>query len=105
MPGEGACFSAYSAEAIQAISTGGHIAMIPYSPPLADMRFALDELALLPEIARLPGCEQASADLVDAVLEEASRLARDVLAPLTDVGDPHPARLAHALARPPTASS
>ena len=51
--------------------------MIPYSPPLADMRFALDELALLPEIARLPGCEQASADLVDAVLEEASKLARD----------------------------
>ncbi|HEX3500411.1 MAG TPA: acyl-CoA dehydrogenase N-terminal domain-containing protein, partial [Stellaceae bacterium] len=56
--------------------------MIPYSPPLADMRFALDELAGLPQIARMPGCEQASADLVDAVLDEAAKLARDVLAPL-----------------------
>src|SRR5229473_4065348 len=102
MPGEGACFSAYSAEAIQAISTGGHIAMIPYSPPLADMRFALDELALLPEIAQLPGCEQASADLVDAVLEEASKLARDVLAPLNDVGDRERARLENGVVRTPT---
>ena len=47
--------------------------MVPYSPPLADMRFALDELAGLSEIAQLPGCEQASADLVDAVLEEAAK--------------------------------
>jgi 3-(methylthio)propanoyl-CoA dehydrogenase len=75
--------------------------MIPYSPPLADMRFALDELAGLPEIARLPGCEQASADLVDAVLEEAAKLARDVLAPLNDVGDRERARLENGVVRTP----
>jgi alkylation response protein AidB-like acyl-CoA dehydrogenase len=75
--------------------------MIPYSPPLTDMRFALDELAGLPEIARLPGCEQASADLVDAVLEEASKLARDVLAPLNDVGDRERSRLENGVVRTP----
>ena len=76
--------------------------MIPYSPPLADMRFALDELAGLPQIAGLPGCEQASADLVDAVLEEAAKLARDVLAPLNDVGDRERARLENGVVRTPS---
>jgi alkylation response protein AidB-like acyl-CoA dehydrogenase len=76
--------------------------MIPYSPPLADMRFALDELAGLPQIALLPGCEQASADLVDAVLEEAATLARDVLAPLNDVGDRERARLENGVVRTPS---
>jgi alkylation response protein AidB-like acyl-CoA dehydrogenase len=76
--------------------------MIPYSPPLADMRFALDELAGLPQIALLPGCEQASADLVDAVLEEAAKLARDVLAPLNDVGDRERARLENGVVRTPS---
>jgi alkylation response protein AidB-like acyl-CoA dehydrogenase len=76
--------------------------MIPYSPPIADMRFALDELAGLPQIARLPGCEQASGDLVDAVLEEAAKLARDVLAPLNDVGDRERARLENGIVRTPT---
>ena len=58
-----------------------------YTAPLADMRFVLDEMAGLPEIAALPGCEQAAPDLVDAVLDEAGKLARDVLAPLNAVGD------------------
>jgi 3-(methylthio)propanoyl-CoA dehydrogenase len=76
--------------------------MIPYSPPVADMRFALDELAGLPQIAQLPGCEQASADLVDAVLDEAAKLASDVLAPLNDVGDRERARLENGVVRTPT---
>jgi alkylation response protein AidB-like acyl-CoA dehydrogenase len=76
--------------------------MIPYSPPLDDMRFALDELAGLPQIAQLPGCEQASPDLVDAVLEEAAKLAGDVLAPLNDVGDRERARLENGVVRTPS---
>ena len=67
--------------------------MIPYSPPLADMQFALEHVAGLAEIAGLPGCEGAAPDTVMAVLDEAAKLARDVLAPLNDVGDKTPSRL------------
>jgi 3-(methylthio)propanoyl-CoA dehydrogenase len=72
-----------------------------YTAPLADMRFVLEEIAALPEIAGLPGCEQASPDLVDAVLEEAGKLARDVLAPLNVVGDRERARLENGVVRTP----
>ncbi|AQU84359.1 MULTISPECIES: acyl-CoA dehydrogenase [unclassified Halomonas] len=61
--------------------------MIDYTAPLRDMQFILDELAGLEGIAELPGCEDASADLVSAVLEEAGKFASGVLAPLNPIGD------------------
>ncbi len=61
--------------------------MTDYAAPIADMRFVLDELAGLGEIAGLPGYEEATPDLVDAVLSEAGRLAAEVLAPLNYSGD------------------
>ena len=64
-----------------------------YSAPLADMRFLLREVAGLAEVARLPGCEEATSDLVDAVLEEAGKFAAGVLAPLNSVGDRESCRL------------
>jgi acyl-CoA dehydrogenase len=61
--------------------------MTDYTAPLADMRFLLKEVAGFGAIARLPGCEEATPDLVDAVLEEAGKFAAGVLAPLNSVGD------------------
>ncbi|RMD62135.1 MAG: acyl-CoA dehydrogenase, partial [Alphaproteobacteria bacterium] len=61
--------------------------MSEYAAPIADMRFVLDELADLAGIARLPGYEDATADLVDAILNEAGRFAAEVLAPLNHPGD------------------
>src|SRR3546814_6618521 len=58
-----------------------------YEAPIAEMRFALDAVAGLPEIARLPRYEEATPDLVSAILEEAGKLAADVLAPLNQAGD------------------
>ena len=58
-----------------------------YTAPTEDMRFVLDEIAGLPEIAGMPGYEDATPDLVDAVLTEAGRLASEVLAPLNHTGD------------------
>jgi alkylation response protein AidB-like acyl-CoA dehydrogenase len=72
-----------------------------YAAPLADMRFALDEIAGLGEIAALPGCEQATPDLVDAVLEEAAKLAGGVLAPLNRIGDRQGSRLENGVVRTP----
>jgi 3-(methylthio)propanoyl-CoA dehydrogenase len=61
--------------------------MSPYAPPLHDMKFVMNELAGLDEVARLPGYEDASADLVDSVLEEAAKFASGVWAPLNSTGD------------------
>jgi alkylation response protein AidB-like acyl-CoA dehydrogenase len=58
-----------------------------YTAPLTDMRFLLQEVTGLAAIAQLPGCEDATADTVAAVLEEAGRFAAGVLAPLNSVGD------------------
>ena len=67
--------------------------MTDYTPPLAGMRFVLRELVGLDRIVALPGCEHVTPELVDVVLEEAGRFARDVLAPLNRVGDQQGSRL------------
>src|SRR5512142_3299251 len=58
-----------------------------YRAPLADMQFVLNELAGLEEVAKLPGCEEAAPDTVNAILEEAAKFATDVLDPLNRSGD------------------
>jgi len=58
-----------------------------YVAPLDEMRFVLDHLAGLPEIATLPGYEDAQPDVVEAILTEAGRFAAEVLAPLNATGD------------------
>jgi len=55
--------------------------------PLKEMRFVMDELAGLPEISQLPGYEDATPDMADAILEEAAKFTSEVLAPLNQVGD------------------
>ena len=54
--------------------------------PLPDMQFVLQELIGLDEMAELPGCEEVTPDLVDAILDEAGKFACDVLAPLKQTG-------------------
>ena len=63
-----------------------------YTPPLPEMRFALD-LAGLEQVAALPGGAETTPDLVDAVLAEAAKLASEVLAPLNQPGDKEGAKL------------
>ena len=70
-----------------------------YTAPLADMRFALREVAGLAAIAALPGYEHATDDTIDAVLEEAAKLAGNGLAPLNRDGDKVGARLENGVVR------
>ena len=70
-----------------------------YTAPLADMRFALREVAGLQHVASLPGYEHATEDTVDAVLEEAAKLAGNGLAPLNRDGDKVGARLENGVVR------
>jgi len=61
--------------------------MSSYNAPIRDMQFVMRELADLEAVAALPGCEDASPDVVDAILEEAGKFANGVLAPLNRAGD------------------
>ncbi|MGB9649255.1 MAG: acyl-CoA dehydrogenase N-terminal domain-containing protein, partial [Stellaceae bacterium] len=64
-----------------------------YRAPLRDMQFVITELAGLERLTALPGHEEVTPDLVEAVLEEAAKLAGEVLAPLNQPGDEHGASL------------
>ena len=75
--------------------------MSDYAAPLADMRFTLNEIVNLRDVAALPGCEQAAPDIVDQVLEEAAKLAGGVIAPLNVVGDRERSRLENGVVRTP----
>ena len=70
-----------------------------YTAPLADMRFALREVAGLARVSALPGYEHATDDTIDAVLEEAAKLAGNGLAPLNRDGDKIGAKLENGVVR------
>lgn len=62
--------------------------MSRYTAPLADLRFALYNVLDVESVyRRLPGCEAATRDMIDAVLDEAARFAEQILAPLNQSGD------------------
>lgn len=61
--------------------------MSDYQAPVKDMRFVMDEIAGFKELNQLPAYAEATPDLADAVLDEAARFTRHVLAPLNRTGD------------------
>ncbi|MDF1763425.1 MAG: acyl-CoA dehydrogenase family protein, partial [Oleibacter sp.] len=59
-----------------------------YQAPLREMQFVLYELLNGDEILpALPGCEDATREIIDAMLTEGAKLAENVLAPLNVPGD------------------
>src|SRR5260370_12931457 len=67
--------------------------MTTYRAPLRDMQFVINELADLKSLAVLLGHEDVTPELAQAVLEEAARLASEVLAPLNKPSDERGASL------------
>jgi len=67
--------------------------MTTYIAPVRDMQFVIRELAGLERLTALPGYEEVTLELADAVLEEAAKLASEVLAPLNKTGDEQGASL------------
>ena len=61
--------------------------MSEYAAPVKDMQFVIKELAGLDRIAKLPGCDEVSEDLVSQILEESARFTGEVLSPLNRAGD------------------
>ncbi|MXP14056.1 acyl-CoA dehydrogenase [Altererythrobacter confluentis] len=58
-----------------------------YTAPTRDTRFIVNELLDLPSYANLPGFENASADMIDTVINEAGKFCAEVLHPLNQSGD------------------
>ena len=67
--------------------------MSEYFAPVREMRFVLDEIAGIEVLTGLPGFEDLSLDLVDAILEEAGRFTANELAPINRSGDISGSRL------------
>ncbi len=61
--------------------------MLNYKAPLRDLRFVYYELFDAETLAKLPGFEEATPDLVMDVVAEMARFSEDVLVPLNSTGD------------------
>lgn len=67
--------------------------MSEFQAPLNDMQYALYQIADLDRLAQEVGFEDATPEMVSAILEEANKLASQVLAPLNRIGDQQGAHL------------
>ncbi|MGH1431482.1 MAG: acyl-CoA dehydrogenase C-terminal domain-containing protein [Neptuniibacter sp.] len=62
--------------------------MPEYKAPLRDMDFVLNEVLNAEQhYQSLPGCDDATPDMVSAIMEEGAKFAERVLSPLNQIGD------------------
>lgn len=61
--------------------------MPTYKAPLRDYQFLLREVFDTAALAKLPGYEEATPEMVDSILEEAAKLCEEVFFPLNQSGD------------------
>ncbi|MEO0982068.1 MAG: acyl-CoA dehydrogenase C-terminal domain-containing protein [Pseudomonadota bacterium] len=58
-----------------------------YDAPVRDMQFLLHDVLALQNYSNLPGFSEASPDLIDQILEEGGKFAKEVIQPLNKIGD------------------
>ena len=75
--------------------------MPAYKAPLDDIRFLLHDVHDVAQLAALPGFEEATPDVIDAVLTEGAALCEQVLFPLNQSGDAEGVRLDNGVVRTP----
>ncbi len=74
--------------------------MPSYTPPTKDMQFVLHDVLEVSQ-SDIPGYDELDRDFTSAVLEEAGKIAADVLAPLNAVGDRQGCTLENGVVRVP----
>ncbi|MEZ5528619.1 MAG: acyl-CoA dehydrogenase family protein [Porticoccaceae bacterium] len=67
--------------------------MTVYKAPVDDMSFLLNQVLGMNEIAKLPGFEEATPDMVEAILSEAARFFGEVVAPTNQLADSQGSKL------------
>jgi len=67
--------------------------MTAYKVPQKELLFILDNLVNYQEHCKMPGFENASADMVEAILPEAAKFFEEVVAPTNWLADTQPAHL------------
>lgn len=75
--------------------------MSTYRAPVEEMMFVMEEIGGLKDISSLPGYEDATPDLVTAILEEAGKLGSDVLDPINYSGDQEGSTFENGVVRTP----
>ena len=65
-----------------------------FTAPVKDMLVCMEHLANLPQVAQIPGFEDASLETAQAVLEESAKLCEGVIEPLNVPGDTQPSSFA-----------
>lgn len=61
--------------------------MPAYKAPLDDIRFLLQDVHDVAQLSALPGFEEATPDMIDAVLVEGAKICEEVLFPINQSGD------------------
>lgn len=74
---------------------------MPYRAPIRDFRFLLDHVVGFAEVAATDRFVEATPDMTSAILTEAGKMCADILAPLNQIGDKHPAHLDNGIVRTP----
>ena len=72
-----------------------------YNAPIRDMRFVLQELIGIGDYPEIPGLEEVTPDLADAILEESGKFCTEVLLPLNATGDEEGCVLENGVVRTP----
>ncbi|MBB5516086.1 alkylation response protein AidB-like acyl-CoA dehydrogenase [Rubricella aquisinus] len=75
--------------------------MPSYTPPTKDLSFVLHDVLKVDQ-SDVPGYDELDRDFTSAILEEAGKISRDVLAPLNVVGDTEGCKLENGVVRTPT---
>ena len=58
-----------------------------YNAPVKDIKFILNDLLGVDKMSNMPGFEDATPDMIDAILTEGAKIVEDVVQPLNQIGD------------------